>query len=76
MSEPQTVQIAPQAALNEYAALSTYYRDRNLSLAQAIHDLSATVETLRSQLAEAEAALEAELSKEEISAGEVPVDGN
>lgn len=48
MSE-QKITIAPQAALNEYGALVEHYRNRNLTLAQAIHELSATVEQLRTE---------------------------
>ena len=44
------VPIAPQAALNEYAALVEHYRNRNLLLAQQVHELGATVEILRGQL--------------------------
>ncbi|UXN62920.1 hypothetical protein N8E89_09345 [Phyllobacterium sp. A18/5-2] len=64
MSESKQVQIAPQAALNEYAALVDYYRNRNLQLAQAIHELSGTVEVLNAELASVQSALDAELNKE------------
>ena len=48
MSE-QKISIAPQAALNEYAALVEHYRNRNLVLAQQVHELTATVEALRAE---------------------------
>ena len=48
MSE-QKIAIAPQAALNEYAALVEHYRNRNLFLAQQVHELTATIEQLRAE---------------------------
>lgn len=65
MSDSKQVQIAPQAALNEYAALVDYYRNRNLQLAQVIHELSGTVEQLRAEFAETTAAFNAELESKE-----------
>ncbi|MBZ9653560.1 hypothetical protein [Phyllobacterium lublinensis] len=64
MSESKQVPIAPQAALNEYAALNEFQRNRNLLLAQQVHELSATVDVLCAELAETRAALEAELNKD------------
>lgn len=46
----QTTQITPQAALNEYAALSEYYRQRNLVLAQQLQDMTATAEKAEAAL--------------------------
>ncbi|UGX87135.1 hypothetical protein [Phyllobacterium meliloti] len=44
------IDIAPQAALNEYAALKSFYENRTLVLAQQIHELTGTVEALRLDL--------------------------
>ncbi len=43
------VPIAPQAALNEYAELNSYYWNRVLLLAQQVHELTATIEVLRAE---------------------------
>ena len=43
------VSIAPQAALNETVAMNQYLLNRNLLLAQQVHELSATIEVLRAQ---------------------------
>jgi hypothetical protein len=62
MSVPSDkITIAPQAALNEYAAMNEFLRNRNLTLAQAIHELTATVEQLRIE----NAALNAEFAAKE-----------
>ena len=42
--------IAPQAALNEYAAMNEFLRNRNLLLAQQLHELTATIEALQAEL--------------------------
>ena len=44
------VSIAPQAALNETVAMNQYLLNRNLLLAQQVHELGATVEALRAQI--------------------------
>ncbi|MEI4482245.1 MULTISPECIES: hypothetical protein [unclassified Phyllobacterium] len=62
-NEDGKVAIAPQAALNEYAAIKGFYENRVLVLAQQVHELSGTVEVLRQQLADANTALEHELAE-------------
>lgn len=64
MSE-QTISITPQAALNEYAAIKSFYESRVLFLAQQVHELGSTVEQLRAELAETTSALNAELESKE-----------
>lgn len=43
------VPIAPQAALNETVAMNQYLLNRNLLLAQQVHELTSTVEALRAE---------------------------
>jgi hypothetical protein len=63
MSEDTRVQIAPQAALNEYAAIKSFYENRVLFLAQQVHELSATVAALRDELSEISAVSKSEQPK-------------
>ncbi len=62
-NEDGKVAISAQAALNETTWFKDQLLNRNLLLAQAVHELTATVEVLRKQLDEANTALEFELSE-------------
>lgn len=62
-NEDGKVAISAQAALNETTWLKDQLLNRNLLLAQAVHELSGTVEALRKELADVNTALEHELAE-------------
>jgi len=55
----EMMQIDPRAALVEQIALCEHYRNRNLVLAQQVHELAATVEAQRLEIERLQPAPEA-----------------
>ncbi|MBZ9600768.1 hypothetical protein [Phyllobacterium chamaecytisi] len=61
-SEPKTINVHPQAALGEYAAIKVFYENRVMLLAQEVFKVTSENETLRAEILSIRAALEAELA--------------
>lgn len=63
------VTISPQAALNEYADRCRYFENRNLLLAQQVHDLTLTLELVTKERDSLKASVKAEIAKNTLIKG-------
>jgi uncharacterized small protein (DUF1192 family) len=57
MSDTQKVQVAPMAALTEALALSEFYRNRCLILANAVHEMTEAMQAQQAEIERLKAAM-------------------